>query len=100
MGKETSNGKGSQGHDVTPAEVVSKTTTQSAASPFTVQETLSRLDPARTTALKALAAGQTNARAGELSGLGPAAIRTLREKYLPAIRQQMRPWNGYPVRTT
>ena len=87
MAGESSKEKGSHGDDVTSAEVVSKTTTQPAASPFTVQETLSRLDPARTSALKALAAGQTSARAGELSGLGPAAIKTLKEKYLPAIRQ-------------
>ncbi len=87
MASKSSDGKGSQGDRTTPAEMTRAEAMQPALSPFEMAEALRQLDPARQAALKALAAGQSMARAGQLSGLGTAAVRTVRDRFLPAIKQ-------------
>lgn len=87
MTKNRSGNDASHDVNVDPVEVLSKTSTQPASSPFAMADALQRLDPARQTALKALAAGSSQKDAIQLSGLGAVAVRTLRDQYLPAIRQ-------------
>ncbi len=87
MTSDRSEGKASHDAEFTPAEVVLKSSTQPASSPFAMHDALARLDPQRQTALKALAAGQSQREACRLSGLGMVAVKTLKERYLEAIRQ-------------
>ena len=89
MDREPSSDNASDEITATPAEVVGKTATVSAESPFAIHEAMARLEPQRQRALKAIAAGQSQRQAAKLSGLGHQAIRTLRDNYLPAIRQGM-----------
>ena len=87
MASKPSKGKGSDDVTVEPAEIARKTAIAPVESPFEMQEALVRLDPARQAALKALAAGSTMRETCRVSGLGMAAVKTLRDRFLPAIRQ-------------